>query len=114
MARPHRPAIEPERLTADECDTRALKALEDAGHRGLTASDVGFKIWKDRKFDRRGAGFAAIRVLRRLEDAGKVNQTWGTYNATWSFVPARGTTAPATPRAPTKPTNKTADDDPFH
>ena len=72
-----------ERLTADECDRRALAALKEAGHHGLTAADVGFSIWPDRQFDRRGTGFAAIRVLRRLETAGKAYPTWGTHNATW-------------------------------
>ncbi|MCY4665907.1 MAG: hypothetical protein OXC00_14720 [Acidimicrobiaceae bacterium] len=71
------------KLTADECDARALKALRDAGHKGLAAADVGFAIWTDRRFDRRGAGFAASKVLKRLETAGKAYQTWGTYNATW-------------------------------
>ena len=75
-----------ERLTADECDRRALAALEKAGHRGLTAADVGFRIWPDRRFDRRGAGGAASRVLRRLEAAGKAYPTWGTYNASWHAV----------------------------
>ena len=93
MARPQQPEKKPERLTAAECDARALKALEAAGHRGLAAADVGRRIWKDRKFDARGAGFAAIRVLRRLENAGKVQQTWGTYNATWLLIP--GTEIPS-------------------
>ena len=72
-----------ERLTAAECDRRALAALEEAGHRGLSASGVGYQIWPDRRFDPRGAGLAAIGVLRRLEKNGKVYQRWGTYNATW-------------------------------
>lgn len=75
-----------ERLSADECDRRALKALREARHQGLTAADVGFKVWTDRRFDRRGAGFAAIRVLKRLEAGGKVYQTFGTYNAIWLAV----------------------------
>ena len=95
MARPDQPATKPERLTADECDTRALKALGDASHRGLTASDVGLRIWNDRRLDRRGAGFAAIRVLQRLEATGKVRETWGKYNATWHLVPDEATATPA-------------------
>jgi len=75
-----------ERLTAEECERRALAALKKSGHRGLTAADVGFQIWPDRRFDRRGAGGAAIRVLRRLARTGQAYQTWGTYNATWLAV----------------------------
>ena len=47
----------------------------------MSAASVGYRIWPDRRFDARGAGFAAIRVLRRLEKNGRVSQTWGTYNA---------------------------------
>ena len=72
-----------QRLTAEECERRALAAVKNSAHRGPTAADVGFQIWPDRRFDRRGAGGAAIRVLRRLERKGLAYQVWGTYNATW-------------------------------
>ncbi|MDE2907181.1 MAG: hypothetical protein OXQ28_14000 [Acidobacteriota bacterium] len=75
-----------ERLTAAECDRRALAALAKAGYSGLSAAHVGYRIWPDRRFDARGAGLAAIRVLRRLEKAGKVSQTWMQYNARWFAI----------------------------
>ena len=102
MTKPAQPATKPEQLTNDECDTRALKALENASPRGLTASDVGLRIWKDRRLDRRGAGFAAIRVLRRLEAAGKIREKWGTYNATWHFIPTEAVAPPGGGQETTK------------
>lgn len=72
-----------EKLTAEECERRALAALEKAGNVGLGAADVGYRIWPDRRFDARGAGLAAIRVLRRLENAGKVGWRWTDYNRRW-------------------------------
>ena len=80
-----------ERLSAAECERRALAALIESGDNGLSAADVGCRIGPDRDLDRRGAGFAAIRILRRLQTAGKAYPTWATYNARWLAASKRST-----------------------
>lgn len=72
-----------ERLTAEECDRRAVEALRAAGHQGLEAASVGAAIWRDRKLDRRGFGFAAVKVLERLARRGVVRFQFGEFNRTW-------------------------------
>ena len=64
------------RVGRAECDRRALSALLDAGGRGLQAATIAAAIWPERKFDRRGAGFAAQPTLLRLRDRGLAKQRW--------------------------------------
>ncbi len=64
------------RRSRTECDRRALAALLDAGGRGLQAATIALTIWPERKFDRRGAGFAAQPTLLRLRDRGLAKQRW--------------------------------------
>ena len=50
-----------ELLTAAECHRRALAALANAGYSGLSTADVDYRLWRDQRFDARGAGLAGRR-----------------------------------------------------
>jgi hypothetical protein len=69
-------------LPMAECKRRALSAL--SRYALVRASTVGYAIWPEADFKPQGAGAAASRVLKKLEEDGLVR--WVARSGNWGWI----------------------------
>lgn len=74
--------LKPESTVTDEVAER--RALAYLTHHPKPANAVADAIWPDHSMKPQGAGGAASRVLKRLEEQGKVK--WKSDGHTWGWV----------------------------
>lgn len=67
-----------------ECRIRALQYLRDYQGRYTKASGVACKIWPGVRFTSQGAGAAASRILRNLQNDGLVK--WVRDDSDWGYA----------------------------